>query len=85
MGWASWQDHSSSQNYIILGQKHLVCENQVAPLLQLKVNNIEKCEEYLDAIIEINDSPSSEVETEVIGHRSLDEGLAEAIDEMMVR
>lgn len=54
-------------------------------MLQLKVNNIEKYEEYLDALIEINDMPSSEVKTEVIGHRSLDEGLAEAIDEMMDR
>lgn len=74
---------TQGQNYTILAKQHFVHEVQLILSLQLKVDNIKKCEEYLNAIIEINDMPSSGIEAEAMIQRSLDEAVAKAIDEIM--
>lgn len=53
------------------------------PSLQIKVDNLEKREEYLEAWIEINDMPSSGAWSDAISHQSLDEHITGAVDEMM--
>ena len=53
--------------------------------LQIKIDNPKKREEYLEALIEINDMPSSGDGFEVTSHQSLDKDIAKAVDKMMDR
>lgn len=47
-----------------IAQKHLVREKLLIPSLQIKVDNLQKREEYLEALDEINDMLSSGHESE---------------------
>lgn len=51
-------------------------------ILQIKYDNPEKCEIYLEVLIEINDNMSS-WGADAMNHQSLDEDKGEHVDEMM--
>lgn len=55
---------AQSEHYTIIAQKHLVREELLIPSLQIKVDNLQKREEYLEALDEINDMLSSGHESE---------------------
>ena len=74
---------AQAEHYTIIAQKHLVHEELLIPLLQIKVDNLQKHEEYLEVLDEINDMPSSGHESEAMSHQSLDEDIAEVVEEMM--
>ena len=50
---------AQAEHYTIIAQKHLVHEELLIPPLQIKIDHPKKREEYLEALIEINDMPSS--------------------------
>lgn len=73
------------EHYIIIAQKHLVREELLISSLQIKVDNLRKREQYLEVLTEINNMPPSREGSKAMSHQSLDEDIAEAIDEMTDR
>ena len=76
---------AQAEHYTIIAQKHVVHEELLIPSLQIKVDNLQKREEYLETLDEINDMSSSGHEFEAMSHQTLDDDIVEAVDEMMER
>lgn len=76
---------AQGEHYTIIAKKHLVREEQLIPSLQVKVGYPKTREVYLEALIGINDMPSSREGSEAMSHQSLNESIAEAVDEMIDR